>query len=94
MQRKHNFLRKLLPTILSGLKMRRILRYGTPTRALQLLKDSSQPFGEERKYLLAAGLQYCLLCEIEEAKKYVKRAIKADSSLKAEFLDDQVWDSF
>ena len=42
--------------------------------------------------------QCALLCEIEEAKKYVKRAIKADSSLKAEFLDDPgfdpVWESF
>ena len=36
--------------------------------------------------------------EIEEAKKYVKRAIKADSSHEAKFLDDPafdpVWESF
>jgi hypothetical protein len=65
---------------------------------LQLLKDASERFGEEGKYLLAVGRQYALLCEIEEAKNYVKRAIKADSSLKAEFLDDlafdAVWESF
>ena len=55
-------------------------------------------FGEDGKYLLAVGRQYALLCEIEEAKRYVKLAIKADSSLKAEFLDDPafdpVWESF
>ena len=66
--------------------------------ALQLLRNASERFGEEGKYLLAVGRQYSLLCEIEEAKKYVKRAIKADSSLKAEFLDDPafdaVWESF
>lgn len=58
-----------------------------------MLKDASERFGEDGKYL-----QYALLCEIKEAKRYVKRAIKADSSLKAEFLDDPafdpVWESF
>jgi len=71
---------------------------GDTAGALQLLKDASERFGEDGKYLLAVGRQYALLCEIEEAKKYVKRAIKADSSLKAEFLDDPafdpVWESF
>ena len=63
-----------------------------------MLKDSSERFEENGKYLLAVGRQYSLLCNIEEARKYVKRAIKADSSLKAEFLDDPafdpVWESF
>ena len=71
---------------------------GDTAGALQLLKDASEQFGEDGKYLLAVGRQYALLCEIEEAKRYVKRAIKADSSLKAEFLDDPafdpVWESF
>ena len=71
---------------------------GDSAGALQLLKDASERFGEDAKYLFAVGRQYSLLCEIEEAKKYVKRAIKADSSLKAEFLDDPafdaVWESF
>ena len=71
---------------------------GDTAGALQLLKDASERFGEDGKYLLAVGRQYALLCEIEEAKKYVKRAIKMDSSLKAEFLDDPafdaVWESF
>ena len=72
--------------------------YGDPTGALHLLKEASERFGEDGEFLLAVGRQYALLYEIEEAKKYVKRAIKADSSLKAEFLDDPafdaVWESF
>ena len=71
---------------------------GDPTGALQLLHDSSNRFGEDAKYIFALGRQYALLCDIEGSKKYVKRAIKMDSSLKAEFLDDPafdaVWDSF
>ena len=63
-----------------------------------MLKDASERFGEDGKYLLTVGRQYSLLCEGEEAKKYVKRAIKADSSLKAKFLGDPafdaVWESF
>ena len=59
---------------------------GDTAGALQLLEDASERFEKDGKYLLAVGRQYSLLCEIEEAKKYVKRAIKADSSLKAEFL--------
>ncbi len=71
---------------------------GDPTGALQLLYDSSKQFREDAQYIFALGRQYALLCDIEESKKYVKRAIKMDSSLKAEFLDDPVfdavWDSF
>ena len=71
---------------------------GDPTGALQLLHDSSKRFGEDAQYIFALGRQYALLCDIEESKKYVKRAIKMDSSLKAEFLDDPafdlVWESF
>ena len=71
---------------------------GNPTGALQLLRDSSKRFGEDAQYIFALGRQYALLCDIEESKKYVKRAIKLDSSLKAEFLDDPafdgVWESF
>jgi tetratricopeptide (TPR) repeat protein len=71
---------------------------GDTAGALQLLKEASERFGVDGKFLLAIGRQYALLCEIEEAKKYVKRAIKADSSLKGEFFDDPafdpVWESF
>ena len=58
---------------------------GDPTGALQLLHDSSKRFGEDAKYIFALGRQYALLSDIEESKKYVKRAIKMDSSFKAEF---------
>ena len=44
---------------------------GDTAGVLQLLKDASERFGEDGKYLLAIGRQYALLCEIEEAKKYV-----------------------
>ena len=75
-----------------------ITECGDPTGALQLLHDSSNRFGEDAKYIFALGRQYALLCDIEESKKYVKRAIKMDSSFKAEFLDDPafdaVWESF
>ena len=71
---------------------------GDPTGVLQLLKDASERFGEDAKYLFAVGRQYSLLCEIEEAEKYVKRAFKIDKSLRTEFLDDPafdaVWESF
>jgi hypothetical protein len=66
-----------------------VIRQGTS----QLLKNGSGRFGEDGNYILAVGRQYSLLCEIEEAKKFVKRAIKADSSLKADFLDDPAFDS-
>ena len=56
---------------LEWFKMKRILRYGDPTAAMQLLKDASERFGEDGKYLLAVGRQYSLLCEIEEAKKSI-----------------------
>ena len=72
--------------------------YGDPKGALKLLKDASERFGEDAKYLFAVGRQYSLMCEIEEAKKYVKRAFKIDKSLRTEFLDDPafdaVWESF
>ena len=71
---------------------------GDTAGALQLPIDASERFGEDAKYLFAVGRQYSLLCEIEEAKKYVKRAFKIDKSLRKEFLDDPafdaVWDSF
>ena len=73
-------------------------QFGFTADALHFLKDASKRFGEDGKYLLSVGRQYSFLCEIEEAKKFVKRAIEADSSLKAEFLDDPafdpVWESF
>ena len=47
----------------------------------------------DAKYLFAVGRQYSLLCEIEEAKKYVKRAFKIDKSLRTEFLDDPAFDA-
>ena len=65
---------------------------GDPSGALQLLHDSSNRFGEDAQYIFALGRQYALLGNIEESKKYLKRAIIMDSSLKTKFLDDPAFD--
>ena len=71
---------------------------GDPTGALQLLKDAVIKFSEHTEYVYAVARQYALLGEIEDAKLFVKRAIKRDASVKEKFLDDPafdaVWDSF
>ena len=71
---------------------------GDPTGGLQLLQDEVLKFSKLSEYVFAVARQYALLGEVEDAKLFVKRAIKMDSSLKAEFLDDpafdEVWDSF
>ena len=65
---------------------------GDTAGALQLVQGTSERSGENGKYLLAVGRQYALLNEIEDAKKYVKRAINANSSIKAELLYDPAFD--
>ena len=71
---------------------------GDPTGALQLLKDEVIKFGELTDYVYAVARQYALMGEIEDAKLFVKRAIKRDASVKKKFLDDPsfdaVWESF
>ena len=71
---------------------------GDPTGALQLLKDEVIKFGELSNYVYAVARQYALLGEVEDAKLFVKRAIKRDASVKKKFLDDPafdaVWESF
>ena len=59
---------------------------GDPTGALQLLHDSSKRFGNDAKYIFALGRQYALLCEIEEAKKYVSGLSKRTVLLRLNFL--------
>ena len=50
-------------------------QFGFTADALHFLKDASERFGEDGKYLLTVGRQYSLLCEGEEAKKNVKRTV-------------------
>ena len=53
---------------------------------------------ESARYVYAIGRYYALANEIQRAREYVRRAIKMDGSLRAEFLEDSafdsVWDSF
>ena len=71
---------------------------GDPTGALQLLKDAVIKFSERTEFVYALARQHALLGEIEDAKLFVKRAIKRDASVKEQFLDDPafdaVWESF
>ena len=71
---------------------------GDPTGALQLLKDEVIKFSELTDYVYSVARQYAVLGEIEDAKLFVKRAIKRDASVKKKFLDDPafdaVWESF
>ena len=71
---------------------------GDPTGALQMLKGEVINFGELADYVYSVARQYALMGEIEDAKIFVKRAIKRDASVKKKFLDDpsfdEVWESF
>ena len=71
---------------------------GDPPGAIQTLKDAQDRFAENAEYLFAVGRMQALLGELIEARKFVRQAIKLDSSLKADFIDDPafdaVWDSF
>ena len=55
-------------------------------------------FKESARYIYVIGRYYALANEIQRAREYVRRAIKMDGSLRAEFLEDSpfdaVWDSF
>jgi len=66
---------------------------GDPTGALQLLKDAVIKFSERTEFVYALARQHALLGEIEDAKLFVKRAIKRDASVKEQFLDDPAFDS-
>ena len=69
-----------------------------PPGAIIALKDTQGRFAENAQYLLGLGRMHALLGELMEARKFVRQAIKMDSSLKADFIDgpafDAVWDSF
>ena len=62
-----------------------------------LLLDEER-FKESARYIYAIGRYYALANEIQRAREYVRRAIKMDGSLRAEFIEDSafdaVWDSF
>ena len=65
---------------------------GDPTGALQMLKGEVINFGELADYVYSVARQYALMGEIEDAKLFIKRAIKRDASVKKKFLDDPAFD--
>ena len=62
-----------------------------------LLLDEER-FKESARYVYTIGRYYAFANEIQRAKEYVRRAIKMDGSLRAEFIEDSefdaIWDSF
>ena len=67
-------------------------------KAVEALLLDEERFGKSARYVYAIGRYYALANEIQRAKEYTRRAIKMDGSLRAEFIEDSVfdavWDSF
>ena len=67
-------------------------------KAVETLLLDEDRFSKSARYVYAIGRYYALANEIQRAKEYVRRAIKMDGSLRAEFIEDSafdsVWDSF
>ena len=66
--------------------------------AAEMLIEDEDNFKEQADVLFAIGRYLALADEIMRARDYLRRAIKLDKNLRAEFLDDSafdaVWDSF
>ena len=67
-------------------------------KAVETLLLDEERFKESARYIYAIGRYYALANEVQRAREYVRRAIKMDGSLRAEFIEDSafdaVWDSF
>ena len=67
-------------------------------KAVEALLLDEERFSKSARYVFAIGRYYALANEIQRAREYIRRAIKMDGSLRAEFLEDSafdaVWDSF
>ena len=67
-------------------------------KAVEALLLDEERFKKSARYVYAIGRYYALSNEIQRAREYVRRAIKMNGSLRAEFLEDsafdEVWDSF
>ena len=66
--------------------------YGAEKAVETLLLDEER-FSQSARYVYAIGRYYALANEVQRARKYVRRAIKMDGSLRAEFLKDSAFDS-
>ena len=62
-------------------------------KAVEALLLDEERFKESARYIFAIGRYYALSHEIQRAREYVRRAIKMDGSLRAEFLEDSAFDS-
>ena len=67
-------------------------------KAVGTLLLDEERFSKSARYVYTIGRYYALANEIQRAREYIRRAIKIDGSLRAEFLEDSafdaVWDSF
>ena len=66
-------------------------------KAVETLLLDEERFSKSARYVYAIGRYYALANEIQRAREYVRRAIKMDGSLRAEFIEDSAfeeWDSF
>ena len=67
-------------------------------KAVEILLLDEKRFDESARYVYAIGRYYALANEVQRAREYVRRAVKMDGSLRAEFIQDSafdaVWDSF
>ena len=67
-------------------------------KAVETLLLDEERFKESARYVYAIGRYYALANEIQRARDYIRRAIKMNGSLRAEFIEDSafdsVWDSF
>ena len=67
-------------------------------KAVEALLLDEERFKQSARYVYAIGRYYALANEVQRARKYVRRAIKMDGSLRSEFIEDSafdsVWDSF
>ena len=62
-------------------------------KAVEALLLDEERFNDSARYIFAIGRYYALANEIQRAREYVRKAIKMDGSLRAEFLEDSAFDA-
>ena len=60
-------------------------------KAVEALLLDEERFEESARYVFSIGRYYALANEIQRAREYVRKAIKMDGSLRAEFLEDSAF---
>ena len=64
------------------------LQMGDTEKAIACMKDVEDRFCEEAEYLFRLGKYHAILGNVEEAKNFVKHAIKIDTKYKLEYAKD------